>query len=595
MAEPSSDRRFSQRASRLREAVGRRDFAETVMALADVAPTFPPSLVTHGLELAHAVRRAVGERPLEATLWEELLALRRGPGADAFFAMPLPQRADADDPLLDAAVEILALVDAVRNNRHVHAGQPLDRILHEGVLRTRRVVLSEDCVPVCVRLGCFFAVVDVHDEHPRHLRDRIVQAFREGPLQLGSLRARRVAAPLLVCITPLPFAEAVHSHRVGVDGPWIGWSATAGRRPMGVLAAHHLVLEGPGFATLRADFRRRVRAMRVALGLDGADQDWDGTEDFSDFDAAPFPPYGPSPDELHPALRELAPDSDAALLAELEELAGPDPDDGRRRHTFAFNPTTDDGGEGSLEPPPGLPADLLLLARARPAVWLGERLISGPRRGPPSMRYATIHRGAFSLPDFCYAYCRAQHDAMTVYHPAYSGQGFTFIVPHLRDGSARRAMPVLCSFRTRKGSPEGARIFKQRLQRQLDLADRGADLLSRVLDDALRVALPSVLKSTVVRAIERLPGDGGTFLGGRGLVARIVIPDDVVDPIARYAGLYEGIFGGSCQERGGVSLTAVDRGYRRDLCALGTGPFRNKDAMDLFWQRFAWFLEQSAM
>ena len=211
------------------------------------------------------------------------------------------------------------------------------------------------------------------------------------------------------------------------------------------------------------------------------------------------------------------------------------------------------------------------------------------------MRYATIHRGAFSLPDFCYAFCRAQHDAMAVYHPSYSGQGFTFIVPHLREGTARRAMPVLCSFRTRKGSPEGPRIFKQRLQRQFDLAERGADLLSRALDDALRVALPGVVKASVVRAIERLPGDGGSFLGGRGLVARIVIPEEVVDPIARYAGLYEGIFGGSCQERGGIALTAVDRGYRRDLCALGTGPFRNKDAMDLFWQRFAYFLEQAAM
>ncbi len=98
-----------------------------------------------------------------------------------------------------------------------------------------------------------------------------------------------------------------------------------------------------------------------------------------------------------------------------------------------------------------------------------------------------------------------------------------------------------------------------------------------------------------MRAIERFPGDGGSFLAGRGLVARIEIPEDVVDPIASYAGLYEGLFGGSCQERGGVSLTAVDRGFRRDLCALGTGPFRNKAAMDLFWQRFAYFLGQAAM
>ena len=576
--------------------MGRRDFAETVLALADVAPTFPPSLVTHGLELAHALRRAVGERPVEATLWEELLALRRGPGADAFFAMPLPMAPPPDDPLLERSVEILALVDAVRNNRHAHAGQPLDRYLREGVLRTRRVVLSEDSVPVCVRLGCFSAVVDVQDEHPRQLRDHIVAALRRAPQQLGSLKARRVAAPLLVSLTPLPFAEAVHSHRVGVDGPWIGWSLTGGRRPMGVLAAHHLVLEGPGFATLRADFRRRVRAMRVALGLDGVDQEWDGTEDFTDFDAAPFSPYGPGAEALHPALRDLAPDADEELLAQLLDIAGPPPDcEPRHRHSFAFNPMAGDVDDGSIEPPAGLPEDLLLLAKARPALWLGDRLISGPRRGPPSMRYATIHRGAFSLPDFCYAYCRAQHDAMAVYHRRYRGQGFTFIVPRLREGAGRRAMPVLCSFRTRKGAPEGARLFKQRLQRQLDLAEDGSDLLSRVLDDTLRVALPAVVKASVVRAIERLPGDGGSFLGGRGLVGRIVIPEDVVDPIARYAGLYEGIFGGSCQERGGVSLTAVDRGYRRDLCALGSGSFRNKDAMDLFWQRFAYFLGQAAM
>lgn len=592
MSDPRPDRSFS----RLRDAWGRRDFADTVLALADVAPTFPPSLVTHGLEVAHALRRAVGERSVEATLWEELLALRRGAGADAFFAMPLPVRPPADDPVLDRAVEILALVDAVKNNRHAHAGQPLDRFLREGALRTRRMVISEDAVPVCVRLGCFVAVVDVRDEHPRQLRDRIVEALREAPLQLGGLKARRVRAPLLVSLTPLPFCEAVHGHRLGVEGPWLGWTRTGGRRPMGVLSAHHLVLEGPGFATLRADFRRRVRAMRVALGLDGVEQGWDETEEFSEFDAQPFAMHSVGDEELHPALQDLAPDPDQDLLDKLFEMAGPAPgEDARHRHTFAFNPRADDQDEGPFEPPPGLPDDLGVLARVRPAVWLGDRLISGPRRGPPSMRYATIHRGAFSMTDFAYAYCRAQHDAMAVYHPKYGGQGFTFIVPHLRPGTDRRAMPVLCSFRTRRGAPEGARTFKQRLTRQLDLADRGADLLSRVLDDALRVALPAVAKAAVVRAIERLPGDGGTFLAGRGLVAQITIPDDVVDPIARYAGLYEGVFGGSCQERGGVSLTAVDRGFRRDLCALGTGPFRNKDAMDLFWQRFAYFLGQAAM
>ena len=562
----------------------RGDFSDRVFALADVAPTLTPSLVAGGVGLTQALRTALGERPVDTSLWDELLALRRGPGTDAFFAMPVPPRPRPEDPLLERAVEILALVDAVRSNRRTHQGQPLDRILREGVLRTRRVVLHQDTVPVCIRLGYCFAVVHVGDEHPRSLRDRIVAAFEEEARSLGTLRGRRIPAPILVSLTPLPLSEALHAHRLGVEGPWLGWSMTSGRNPMGVLASHHLVLEGPGFATLRADFRRRVRAMRVALGLDGVEEGWDVTEEFSEFDAAPFPPYSRDPEsELHPALRRMA---------------GIPDDADRQPHSFAFDPNLEPGGDGSIEVPDGLPPALDTLARVRPAVGGGDRMLGGPRRGPPSIRYATVHRGAFSFPDFCYAYCRAQHDALAVFSPRYAGAGFTFIIPRDRPDDisfgGRRARPVLCTFKTRRGEPESAEAFKARLEQRFAEAARGHDLLSSVLDDAVRIALPNLLKAAVVRAFERLPGDGGTFLAGRGLVSHIEIPEDVVDPIARYAGIYEGVFGGSCQERGGVAMAAVDRGSRRDISALGTGIFRRKEPMDLFWQRFAWFLANSS-
>ncbi len=571
----------------------RRDFARTILALAEVAPTFPPSLIAHGLELTHHLRSALGERPVEASLWEELLALRRGPGADAFLAMPLPPK-EPEDFLLERAVEILGLVDAVRNNRHAHDGQPLDRVLRESRLRMRRLVFSDDTVPVAVRCGTSFAVVPVADDHPRALRDRIADALLHESRELGSLRSRRITAPLLVSLTPLPFAEAIHAHRIGVEGPWLSWSHSATKQPLGVLAAHHLVLEGPGFATLRADFRRRVRAMRVALGLDGADEGFDITEDFGVADAGPFDPYGGS--GLHPSLAEPGlPDELMEALYEAEAAEQVDP-----RHTFAYDPVDPAADLEELPIPDGLPKPLQELAVRRSRAFLGERLLPGPTRPAPSIRYATIHRGAFSLPDFCYAYCRAQHDALAVHHPRYSGEGFTFIVPHLprADGGTRRGrrgQPVLSSFRTRRGAPEGADAFKARLVRHLEEADQGDDLLSRVLDDVFRVAVPDVLKAAAVAFVERMPTDGGTFLTGRGLVARIEIDDEVVDPVARYAGVFEGLYGGSCQERGGVSLTAVDRGYRRDVCAVGTGIFRRRAVMDLFWQRFAYFLGQAAM
>ena len=145
------------------------------------------------------------------------------------------------------------------------------------------------------------------------------------------------------------------------------------------------------------------------------------------------------------------------------------------------------------------------------------------------------------------------------------------------------------------GCTGGAATFKARFEQRLAEADEGRDLLTRVLDDVLRVAMPRVVKAAIVRVFEHGIGDGGTFLSGRGLVAHIEVPDSVVDPVARYAGIFEGIFGGSCQERGGVALTAVDRGYRRDLSAVGSGIFRLRDPMDLFWQRFAYFLGEAGM
>jgi len=154
---------------------------------------------------------------------------------------------------------------------------------------------------------------------------------------------------------------------------------------------------------------------------------------------------------------------------------------------------------------------------------------------------------------------------------------------------------VLCSFRTRRGVPESGATFKRRLLRRLEEADRGEDLLSQVLDDVLRAAVPEVAKVALVRLAEHMPGDGGTFLTGRGLVAWSEVPDESMDPFSEYGGVYEGFFTGSCHERGGVSLSAVDRGCRRDLCAVGSGVFRRKPVMDHFWRRLAFFLSDSAL
>lgn len=563
------------------------------MALTEIAPRFPPALLAHGLEATHSLRRALGGRAVEPSLWEELLALRRGPGADNFLATPHCS-CGTEDLLLDRAVDIRVLVDAIRGNRNAFDGQPLNRSLEHGLLRTRRVVLPEESTPVVVRLGARFAVVDVRDQHPRALREDLHVALRDHSRPLRSLMPAKVRAALVVSVLPVPFKEAAHLHRLGVEGPWLGWSETSTEPRLDVLSAHGLVLDGPGFYRLRAEIRRRKRALRIGLGLDA-----DLEEPMDDDEALAF---------LEAAMAE-----EEGRLAEvgLGEGAGPVIEPGSGVEPFPFRHDFADGDapkrpsrpdcEPALLPDfvAALPPDLQDAADERNLAWLGPR--PGPVGPAPSLRYASVPRSAFSLPDFAYAYCRAQHEAMAIHQPNYDGRGFTFVIPHQpRDEIGRRrrgvrAGPVLCSFRTRRGVPESAKTFKRRLLRRLDEADRGEDLLSQVLDDVLRAALPEVVKAGLVRFAERMPGDGGTFLTGRGLVAWSEVPDESVDPFAHYGGVSEGFFTGSCHERGGVSLSAVDRGCRRDLCAVGSGIFRRKPAMDHFWRRLAFFLSDSAL
>ena len=582
---------------RRRRTAGLHTFADTVVALTEIAPRFPPSLVSHGLELTHSLRRTVGARAQEPSLWEELLALRRGPGADSFLATPICCRPPVDDLLLDRAVEIRAIVDALRGNRHAFDGQPLNRALEHGFLRTRRVVLPEESTPVAVRLGGWFAVVDVRDEHPRTLRTRIADALRSRARPLRSVLPVRVKASVVVSLLPVPFKEAAHLHRLGLEGPWVGWSETSTEPRLDVLSAHGLVLDGPGFYCFRAEVRRRVRAMRIALGLNSVEE-----PDFDQDDAMAFLEAAVAHEDNEAALSDLGLGEGAGLVVDRNEC-GFDPFP--IRHDFA-----DGDGPERLSRPDSAPADLPDFFASLPrdlAELAGQRALSwvGPRPGPvgpaPSLRYATIPRSVFSMADFAYAFCRAQHEAMAIHHPSYDGGGFTFVVPHQpRDEIGRnkrgvRAGPVLCSFRTRRGVPESGATFKRRLLRRLEEADRGEDLLSQVLDDVLRAAVPEIAKAALVRLAEHMPGDGGTFLTGRGLVAWSEVPDESMDPFSEYGGVYEGFFTGSCHERGGVSLSAVDRGCRRDLCAVGSGVFRRKPVMDHFWRRLAFFLSDSAL
>jgi len=396
---------------------------------------------------------------------------------------------------------------------------------------------------------------------------------------------------LVVSLLPVSLAEAVHLHRWGLEGPWLSWSHAGGLHQLGVLAAHPLVLEGPGFACLRVDFRRRLRAMRVALGLNASEPQWDGREDFGSRDSTPFPAHPLGVEEaLDPvwdsAFDELMEQSSSELMEQSSsESAGSGLRPCHGSHLLVDGPAPDFR--------PGLPPALVHLCDDEHWRWLHPgRWTRGGLRAP-TLRYATVERTDFSLAATCYSYCCAQHRVMQEFDPQYRGQGFTFVVPYIAGTDAfagesrRRPRPVLCSLHTRRGVPESFESFHRRLARRLEEAEREADLLSHLITDLFQVAVPELLRSAVVHLFARAPGDGSSFLSGRGLVCYSQVPDEAVDPVASYGGIYEGLFSGSCQERGGVVLSIIDRGYRRDLCAVGTGIFRHESTMDLFWQSFA--------
>ncbi len=553
--------------------------------MAELAPTAPPLVVSSGLQLASALRRRVrGEPDRELpSSWEQLLSLRQGPGADGFVVWPLPGDVGLErEPLLERCVEILALVEAVRDHSYRHPGQYLDCFLRKDRPQVRRERLRSERTPVAVRLGSWYVLIEVGDEHPRRLRERILYAFETDPQPLGHLRLRRLRAGLVVSLLPLSLGEAVHLHRWGLEGPWLGWSRAGALRQVGVLAAHHFVLEGPGLACLRVDFRRRLRAMRLALGLDAEDPEWDGREDFSARDAAPFALLESELD-LFLDLSSSAEQGDREPVESVAEdvLAS----SGHGTHLLASGDSSTCRTE--------LPAPLEQLATESHWSWLHPGRWTGRGLRAPSLRFATLERGAFSLSSACYAYCCAQHQTMADRDPYYRSQGFTFVVPQIpgsgpfKSNARRRARPILCSFHTRDGRPESSLSFNRRFKRRMAEAEVGDDLLSYVMRDLFEGSLPAFVKSAAVHLFERAPRDGGTFLGGRGLVAYAQVPDEDVDPIATYAGVFEGLFSGSCQERGGVALSIIDRGYRRDLCAAGTGLFAGEREMDRFWTTFA--------
>ena len=182
----------------------------------------------------------------------------------------------------------------------------------------------------------------------------------------------------------------------------MSWSETAGNNPLGILAAHHFVLEGPGFAALRADFRRRSKAMRVALGLDAGEDDLLDDlvpDDFSD---------------LHGLEAQLEAEAAADGHFDLEGELQP-------RHTFAQDPLPSTEHPTPERPRPPMEGRLEAIANQRPVTWWGSTGLKGALGNTPLIRIATVARGAFSFPDFCYAYCRAQHDAMWAHHPRYGG------------------------------------------------------------------------------------------------------------------------------------------------------------------------------
>ena len=519
-------------------------------------------LLSYGLEVAHGLRRVLGEQPLEQSLWEDFLSLRWGPGADEFYAWPHDAADNAcEDHLLLRAAQLRALVDAVRATAREPGQAPLAQVLHRHALHTQRQQVAGPRLTVALRLGRWFTTLEVGDEHPRQLRDRMEQALLERARPLRPAAPPRTDAALLIALDPVPLERALHLHQVGIDGPFLAWSQTDDAHPLHVLAAHHLAVEGPAFIQLLADVRRRARALRIALGLGGAGA-----------------PSEELVDELVQAL--LSGDPPAAPQDELLI-------DGESRELPAARL------ELNLSP------ELERLRHRRPRGWaLPHRLRLDPTPAL-CLRLVSVDRGLFSFSAFAYAFCRAQHDALVAHDPDYDGRGFTFVVPSAaeRDGRshARSQRPVLCAFRTAGGRPESATTFRTRLGRVLAQAERDEDLLSRVLSDGLQVAVPRTLKAALVRVADLVTARRGSFLGGRSVVSQVVVPEGLLDPEAEFGGPQDGFFGGSCQGRSGVTITAIERGSRRDLCAVGSGLFARPTVMDAFWTRFGELLREQRM
>ncbi len=553
------------RSFELEQRVSRR-----LRAIAELAPGGPSLSASSGLKLALLL--GTGRRSNDAAGrvqggWERVRAMRRGPGADGFVLWPLPPPGEiVFDGLMERCLELRALVDVIREHRHRHPSQALDCYLRRrGMTLSRRAVHGDLC-PVMIRLGAWFVTLEVGDEHPRRLRDKILEEFRLRPRSLSFLRRRRIPCIAAISLRPLPLVESVHLHRWGIEGPWIGFSRSGTWRAprFAVISAHHLVLEGPALACLRVDFQRRLRALRVGLGMDVGGADWLDSENFSAFDAAPF---------------ELSPLEESVFTDRV----------GRLKFSHGSQQAALDGAD-DVE---NLPAALRALLLQSAGHWLDGEPWRERRLKSPSLRFATIERGSFSLSRVCYAFCCAQHQALRAADSSYKGRGFTFIVPRMMgaapfSSSARsRGRPVLCSLQVKGGEPEGVSAFTKRLKLRLEEAERGEDLLSELVEDLFHADRSDLLGSALVSLYERLPVSGGSFLRGRGMVSYARVPDEDVDPVASHAGIYEGLFAGSCQVRDGVTLSIIDRGYRRDLCAVGSGVLSDEVVMERFWSDFS--------
>ena len=100
-----------------------------------------------------------------------------------------------------------------------------------------------------------------------------------------------MSAPLAVGIEPVGLGEALHLHRLGLEGPWLSWAETVGEPSLGVLSAHHFVLEGPGMAGLRADFRQIKQELRRQKKMYSLANEYLRFEKIFDFFRIRFPRY----------------------------------------------------------------------------------------------------------------------------------------------------------------------------------------------------------------------------------------------------------------------------------------------------------------